>query len=323
MRTPLMVAVGVVALGAALVWQGRPSDPVGQAEPAASAAKQPQGQAALFAGSFSGTQPDGAFQLNGDQLIPDSRLLAFFDYYLAAQGERTLTEIRRQIEDELTATLPAPAASEAKRILAAYLAYKQELADVERMAGRGATPVERLRQQLHAASQARSRHFSPREIQSLFGNVDEQDEQALALFEIQQNPALDAGQKAARLAALDAALPEAVRQAHRQPIEHSLVQKAVDSARREGASEAQVFQLRSQQLGGEAAQRLAELDKEETQWTERIRTYLAERQRILASPEAGRDAALQQLRQSRFSQQEQQRLAAYEEHGSPLASDVR
>jgi len=50
-------------------------------------------------------------------------------------------EIRRQIEDELTATLPAPAASEAKRILAAYLAYKQELADVERMAGRGATPA--------------------------------------------------------------------------------------------------------------------------------------------------------------------------------------
>lgn len=98
----------------------------------------------LFAASFSGAKPDGQFSLAGDHLQLDGRLLEFFDYYLAALGERNLPEIRRQIE--LDNNLPSLAAAKAKKILGQYLAYRAALADIDQNRSAGTNVIDALRQ---------------------------------------------------------------------------------------------------------------------------------------------------------------------------------
>lgn len=277
------------------------------------------GSPGMFAASFSGTRADGRFKLNGDKLVLDAGLFEFFDYYLAAQGERTLDEIRQQIEAELTATLPADAAKEAKRLLQAYLGYKQSLAELTQTGGQdGQSVLEQLRHRLNGARQARSRYFTPTEIKQLFGERDTEEEQALTRLEIQQDKTLSPEQKQARLAALDAQLSPEQRKLREQPLEHAALHNEVENLRKQGASEAQIYQLRVQRAGPEAAQRLASLDQEEQHWQQRVDNYLAARSQILSSQQqpAEREAAIQRLRQEKFSPQEQLRLSAFEEMSS-------
>lgn len=275
----------------------------------------------LFAASFFGTKPDGQFSLVGDHLQLNGRLLEFFDYYLAALGERSLPEIRKQIEIELDHNLPPLAAAEAKKILDQYLAYRAALVDIDQNRNAGTNVIDSLRQRLAAARDARSRHFSPQQIQALFGSQQLDEEQALARLEIQQDATLTAEQKASRLAQLDTQLTPEQRRQREAPLQHALLEQEVLNARKNGASESQIYQLRAQKIGAEAAERLSTVDKEEAQWRSRIDTYLAEKNTLQNNAQlapADREQAIQRLRAERFSEQEQLRLSAYEEPGTTL-----
>jgi lipase chaperone LimK len=62
----------------------------------------------------------------------------------------------------------------------------------------------------------------------------------------------------------------------------------------------------------DTAARLAEMDRARTAWETRISAYLAERNTLLSSAEGKQPAALQQLRDARFTAEEQRLLVAYE-----------
>lgn len=273
----------------------------------------------LFAASFSGTKPDGQFRLIGDRLQLDSRLLEFFDYYLTALGERSLPDIRKQIEIELDHNLPALAATEAKQLLERYINYRAALTDIDKYRNAGSDVIDALRQRLTAVRNARSRHFSPEQVKALFGSQQLDEEQALARLEIQQDPNLTPDQKASRLLQLDAQLTHEQRREREAPVQHALLEQEVLTARKNGASDAQIYQLRTHKLGAEAAERLSVVDKEELQWRTRIDSYLAERNILQTNaqlPSADRDQAISRLRNERFSEQEQLRLSAFEEAGA-------
>jgi lipase chaperone LimK len=80
----------------------------------------------------------------------------------------------------------------------------------------------------------------------------------------------------------------------------------VTKLREQGASDDDVYRLRAAAFSPEAANRLAQLDREEAEWRARIVAYKAQR------PTAGDETALQQLRDKYFSGDEQRRLGAYE-----------
>ncbi|MEG0885205.1 MAG: hypothetical protein RSH52_28595, partial [Janthinobacterium sp.] len=85
-----------------------------------------------FVHSMQGTRPDGNVTVAaGDKLVVDAELAHLFDYYLAGLGEKPLAAIRSQIEAELDRRLAPVPAREAKRLLGAYLAYKQALLGAE------------------------------------------------------------------------------------------------------------------------------------------------------------------------------------------------
>lgn len=93
--------------------------------------------------------------------------------------------------------------------------------------------------------------------------------------------------------------------------------------RNQGASEDEIYRMRAHALSPEAAARLAEMERAEGTWQHRIHTYLLERERLL-SAQSTRDSAhvaesLKQLRNTYFSADEQERIAAYE---SPLVPQL-
>ena len=266
-----------------------------------------------FVHSMDGTKPDGDIKQNWDeQLVVDAELGHLFDYYLAGLGEQSLDAIRSQIEHELDQRLkPAPAA-QAKRLLASYLQYKRALVDLEREQQPAADLAASARKRLYAMQQLRSLYFSPQEIAGLFGESDAYDADAIARLDINSDRTLTPAQRQQKLAALDAKLSPQQRAQREAPTKILRLEDAVQQARAQGAGDNEVYQMRAAALSPEAAARLADFDRGQAEWQQRIADYQAQRKQLLSGPAAPSDATLQQLRDARFTPDEQKRLGAYE-----------
>jgi lipase chaperone LimK len=298
----------IVALGAAgTVWlaalAGRPAPAVQTALVAVPVAPAAQ----PFARSLQGTRPDGAVHVApDDSVVADAQLIELFDYYLSTVGEKPPAAVRAEIERGLDRTLRPPAAAAAKRVLARYIAYRQALASLQAdpaLSGLGAAALKR---RLAVLRGLRAQYFSQREMAAIFGREDAANAAALARMEIRDDCTLTAQQKRERLAALDAGLPADVRAAREAPLKIVRVQEEAERLRAGGAGEEEVFRLRAEAFGAAAAQRLADVDREEAAWKRRIDAYLAERRGLRD------EAAVAALRNRMFSADEQRRLAAYE-----------
>ena len=171
-----------------------------------------------------------------------------------------------------------------------------------------------LREGLRLMLALRASYFSEPESQALFGPQDAEASAALARMAIEQDPALDAQQRRERLAALDARLPASARAEREAPLAVVHLEEAAQQVRAQGGTEDDVYRMRAAATSPEAANRLADLDRDEAAWKARIATYQAQRGAALAAPgsDADRQAAMSALRNRLFTPEEQRRLAAYE-----------
>lgn len=263
-----------------------------------------------FVPSMVGTRPDGDVRQNtGDKLTVNAELAYLFDYYLAGLGEKPLEAIRAEIGRELDRRLSAAPAAEAKRLLDAYLAYKRALVDVERALPATQDLAQGARQRLEAMQRLRRSYFSDAEAEGLFSASDVYDLDAVARLEINADKRLRDAQRKERIAALDARLPQQVRDERDAPTKVLKLEEAVAKAREQGMGDNEIYRMRAAALSPEAAARLADVDREEEDWRRRIATYQAQRRQLAAASDP---ATLQKLRDSIFSTEEQKRLAAYE-----------
>ncbi|MGH8809726.1 MAG: lipase secretion chaperone, partial [Noviherbaspirillum sp.] len=166
-----------------------------------------------FVRSMEGSVPDGEIKADGDALVVDTELRLLYDYFLTAVGEKTVDEIRAEIEREIDKRLKSAPAAEAKRLLARYLDYKRELVEVEKNAQLAGPSLAAMRARIEAMHRTRAKFFSGREAEGLFGADDTYDADALARLEVLQDKSLTDAQKKEKIAALDAALPAEVREA--------------------------------------------------------------------------------------------------------------
>lgn len=299
-----MLKVGAGAVVAGLLYAA-----LATPEIAAVQVERPPADPFAFVRSMEGTRPDGDIRQSGEgQLVIDAELGHLFDYYLAGLGERDLNAIRSEIERELERRLKPGPAAQAKRLLGSYLAYKHALVDVEQQLKNGTDVAASARARLEAKQRLRLSFFTATEIAGLFGFSDAYDLDALARIEISQDPKLGQAQRAEKLAALDKKLSPAMREERDAPVRVIRTEEAVQKLREQGASDDEVYRVRSAAFSPEGASRLAELDREEAQWKGRIGAYLAER----ANVPAGAEALMQQLRDKHFNADEQRRLGAYE-----------
>lgn len=277
-----------------------------------------------FANSMQGTVPDGDLAATqairpADQALglAYAELRRMFDYYLSAVGEQSIEAITQQIRSELDRSLPPAQASAAKRLLALYLEFKRALVDLEKKPDLAGTGVQAIRKRFLAMQDLRAHYFSEQETQGMFGFDDAYDMDAIARLEVDQTPGLSDAQKKAKYAALDAAMPAALREEREAPRVVIRLEEMAQAMRAKGASEDDIYRMRTNELNPEAAARLAEVDREELAWKARITDYLSERNKLLKthadSPESERQMALSQLQQSRFDENERRRLPAYEQ----------
>jgi len=308
-----LAASALAAAGALALWAGGIGAPPVPAT-AAGARLAPQPAAATpppFVPSMAGTRPDGLPEAAaGAALKVDAELRHLFDYYLSALGEADLPAIRAGIERELERRMAPAAATEAKRLLGQYLSYKRALAEAERAQGTPAAATSfaaAARNRLLAMQQLRKRYFSPTEAAGLFGDTDARDQDAIARLELVDDKTLSPAQRLQRMADLDRQLSAALQEERSAPQRVLNVEQQVETARKGGAGEDELFRLRAAAFDPQAASRLAQLDREQADWLRRIAAY-----RSASAGMAGNPAALQQLRDSLFTSFEQKRLGAYE-----------
>lgn len=269
----------------------------------------------VFAPSLRQTTVDGLAGVANGGAMTKLQLKALFDYYLSTLGERTLDDIRHEILSQLEKRLSGQALADAQDLLRRYLDYLHALAGLGKgMAGQAQT-LDAMAARLQAMQQTRSRYFSTQEITELFGSDDMLDRFVLQRMQIMQRSDLSAAEKQKQIAQLEATLPPQQQLWRRQATRHITLAESEQSLLQQGGSASDLQALRTAEVGPEAAERLAAVDRENQAWNAKLAQWKAQRQAIASdaalSP-AQREQAELRLQQQLFSETEQRRLLAYQ-----------
>lgn len=150
----------------------------------------------------------------------------------------------------------------------------------------------------------------------MFGFDDAYDMDALNRMDVAENASLNPEQKQAQLQALDDALPVELREEKNAPYQVIRLEEQASKLRANGASDADIYNMRATATSAEAATRLAEVDREEAIWKARIQQYQEQKNKLNTEmafhSETEKQAALDQVRKQYFNVDEQRRLPAYE-----------
>ncbi|HVH07622.1 MAG TPA: lipase secretion chaperone, partial [Myxococcota bacterium] len=187
--------------------------------------------------SLAGTEPAGGLRVDaGGHFVPGREALDLFDYYFSASGEEPDATIRMRILAAIRARLEGPAVAEAEAFFARYLAYR-EAAEALFASEPASDDLDRRFQRVR---EIRREAFGPALAADLFA-----EEEAIAAIDLErrrvaQDRTLASDERARRLAALDAELPDAEREARaavRQAVELRAAEAALRAA---GASAAEI-----------------------------------------------------------------------------------
>lgn len=266
-----------------------------------------------------GLEPDRHLATDSDgNLQPNRGLRRLFDFYLANVDREPLPLVLQRINAALSRQLPELARQQALALLERYVDYRMAVGDLQEQLPGGVTlngfDLPALRQRQAELEALRRSHFGPDESNAFFGKDQKLDDFTLARLAIEQNPALDRDEKQQQLELLEQQLPEEELQARKRATLNGDVYQLTEQLKDEGASNADLFQLRAETLGETAAIELAKLDRQQSDWQGRLAHYREENQKIQQSglSQNDRDAALSALRKELFSSPEQLRVRALE-----------
>ncbi|QQP95930.1 lipase secretion chaperone [Lysobacter enzymogenes] len=282
LERPLLLSAPVVSSGPG----GKLADPDGANE--AGGAPAPSAAAAAD-DSLRDTQVDGAATLDAlGRPRADRELRRLFDYFLARAGERSPEAIRSALAAHLHARLAPAALATVLAWFDAYVALERDSVAMAQSAGGPEAAFERVRAlRRERLGEALAQAFYAQE-ESDYLQAQRRGQLRGALL-AERDPA-ERARRAAELereAAADPAL-----QASAQ------LRDALEQDRRferDGTDPAARYAQREAQFGAAAAQRLAELDQRRGQWQLRLRSYAAQRQRVLADGGLSQDQRRQRL----------------------------
>jgi lipase chaperone LimK len=161
-----------------------------------------------------------------------------------------------------------------------------------------------LREALEARHRVRQQFFDGPEHDALFAREAELDRYTLARLEIERNPRLTAEQRAQALQEAENELPQARRAERAAATEHLNAAAQTAAFNAQNTDERTRHAVRSAQYGEAAAHAMAQLDREEQHWQQRLDHYSQ------ARAQHGEGPRLQQLRQQLFTENEQSRVDA-------------
>lgn len=271
--------------------------------------------------SLEGTEVDGEIIINENkQLVVTNGLRRLFDYFLTTQGEEDLATIIARVEAYINSRVPEPARSQAISLFHKYLDYLKATANISEAGGKPASQIDinAVIAQKKQLADLQKQYFTADTIKAFFGIENIYDDYNIKLFQIAENDSLTPDQKeAARQQALEDIPDVQMKTQIKQQQNFSKLMEETKKLKKAGASKEQLRQMRTKLVGAEAAARLEQLDEKRAVWEERVSSYLSQRQQILGSKEnqTSKDLKVNELRHRMFTENEQKRLAAYEELG--------
>lgn len=187
---------------------------------------------------------------------------------------------------------PAALTTRALALAERYVDYRVALGQLR--APQDLTDPYALRESLEARHKVRQQFFDGTEHDALFAREADLDRYTLARLEIARNTQLTAEQRAQALRQADNELPEARRAERATTTEHMNAAAQTAAFNAQNTDERTCHAVRSAQYGETAAHAMAQLDREEQHWQQRLDQYSQ------AQAQQGDDAALQRLRQQLF-----------------------
>ncbi len=306
MKTRRIALVAVTAAAALGGWWALP-----QTEPASTAA----GQRNASVMAPAAPPADASRPLSARALASASGTTAPPDPFLTSDLRHKLEAMLLEAGDAPTpAALKARLASmvaghfspgEATRALALaerYVDYRVALGDIKPPAD--ASDPRALSAAVQARQRLRERYFAGEEYQALFAQEEELDRFTIARLEIERNTSLTPAQKQAALKDAQSELGDAHKAVRAEAVAHIAVAAQTASFDAQGTSAQARHEQRRKQYGDAAAQQLAQLDREEALWQQRLAQYAA------ARDARATESQLHQLRQQLFSAEEQLRIEA-------------
>ncbi len=252
--------------------------------------------------------PDG-------HLVVTRSIRSLIEYFLSANTEESIDTIIARINEIFDTALIQPARSQAKDVLRQYLDYKQALvlieqqqADEQNLSGN----VPSYESALQYRKDARMKYLGQEIYDAFFAKDDSLDDYTTGMLAINKNHDLSADEKQQQALELERLLPleeQAIKSAEHQ---REALQNNISKARAEGASEDQIFQMRSQVYDPETAERFAVRDIQKSKWDGRFNQYRQQRQTILNGDGMSDDDKVQQiksLQQELFDSREQMRIS--------------
>ena len=305
------VAVALALTTAAVVWwlgfqglpgAGAPHQVQGAAAGTATGTRGAQATARGLDTSFFARRQATDAESAVDPLLVDGLRDALEALLLEAGDANDPAALKQRLAVLIGSHFPAALATRALALAERYVDYRVALGQLR--APQDLTDPRAMRNALEARHKMRLQYFDGAEYDALFAREAELDRYTLARLEIERNTQLSPEQRAQALQAADNELSAERRAERSAATEHMAAAAQTAAFNATNADERTRYAARSAQYGPAAAQAMAQLDREEQHWNQRLDQYSQ------ARAQQGEGPGLQQLRQQLFSPEEQQRIDA-------------
>lgn len=239
---------------------------------------------------------DGAF-------VATPAALAWIDSFLFAHRHLPDELRRARLEEALRAALPPSAHAGALDLARRNLAFR-EAARGAFAEGQSAGDLDRHLQWLR---ELRRRTYGAELAEALFADEEATLRVQLEMRRAAERLADDPEAREAALAALAEEWPDEVRERHARTTAPLRLARDTAALREAGASDAEIFALRAERVGPEAAERMAALDAERAAFADRLARYREERAAEIARGASAAD--LEALRAEIFPPAERDHVA--------------
>ncbi|WOB07362.1 lipase secretion chaperone [Piscinibacter gummiphilus] len=248
---------------------------------------------------------------SGD-LTVDMNTRAALDVLLGLLGPEATPADFQRLEDALRRSMPGEAATQAIALVRHYDAY-QRAATTQAAEQQPPASPEELKALLDKTIALRRQHFDEPTARALFGAEEELTRLDMAMNAIQADPKLSAQEKATQISALRERMPRDL-PGLQAPVAASFgeLDTQVAALRQQGATPAQIEQLRQRYLGEEAAKAMTEMEAQRAQWESRYQAYAQQKKAIVASASPDMAAQLDAALRQHFKEEELAAARAYD-----------
>jgi len=219
------------------------------------------------------------YNLDGDgNLVVDGNVKDLLDYFLLTIGDLPFDQIHDLIAGNMIASLPEPALSQALALLDNYFAYIDAYDQWESSFDKSyvmENDPAGMRDRLAELENLRRQYLGDDTYDAFFAELDQTNNAYLEAQLALQQPGLSDQERAMIIDQLKAALPEPVRQAQEAAMTQVNLAEYTETLRKQGASDADIYQARVDMVGEDAAKRLAQVDEEKRQWQSKREQYKA------------------------------------------------